>query len=38
VLNRRHWGLTWQMPLPDGTEAVGWDVELTVQLELVKQP
>lgn len=38
VLNRRHWGLSWQQPLPDGTEVVGWDVELTVQLELVKQP
>jgi len=26
------------MPLPDGADALGWDVELTIQLELVKQP
>jgi polyisoprenoid-binding protein YceI len=38
VLDRRDWGMSWQQPLPDGTDAVGWDVELTVQLELVKQP
>lgn len=38
VLDRRDWGLTWQMPLPDGADVLGWDVELTVQLELVKQP
>jgi len=38
VLDRRDWGLSWQQPLPDGTDALGWDVELTVQLELVKQP
>jgi polyisoprenoid-binding protein YceI len=38
VLDRRDWGLTWQMPLPSGAEALGWDVELTVQLELVKRP
>ena len=38
VLDRRDWGLTWQMPLPGGADLLGWDVELTVQLELVKQP
>jgi polyisoprenoid-binding protein YceI len=38
VLDRREWGLTWQMPLPDGTDIVGWDVELTIQLELVGRP
>ena len=38
VLDRRDWELNWQMPLPDGTDVLGWDVELTVQLELVKQP
>ena len=30
--------MNWQQPLPDGADAVGWDVELTVKLELVKQP
>jgi len=29
--------MTWQMPLPDGSDALGWDVEITVQLELIKQ-
>ncbi len=38
VLDRRDWELSWQHPLPDGADVLGWDVELTVQLELVKQP
>jgi polyisoprenoid-binding protein YceI len=38
VLDRRDWELNWQMPLPDGADVLGWDVELTVQLELIKQP
>jgi polyisoprenoid-binding protein YceI len=38
VLDRRDWEMSWQQPLPDGADAVGWDVELTVQLELVKRP
>ena len=38
VLDRRDWGLTWQMPLPGGADVLGWEVELTVELELVKQP
>ena len=38
VLDRRDWGMSWQQPLPGGADAVGWEVELTVQLELVKQP
>jgi polyisoprenoid-binding protein YceI len=36
TLDRRTWGMTWQMPLPDGRDALGWDVEITAQLELVK--
>jgi polyisoprenoid-binding protein YceI len=38
VLDRRDWGMSWQQPLPDGADVLGWDVELTVQLELIKQP
>jgi polyisoprenoid-binding protein YceI len=38
VLDRRDWAMDWQQPLPDGADALGWDVELTIQLELVKQP
>jgi hypothetical protein len=37
-------GTQWQSPsilaapLPDAADALAWDVELTAQLELVKQP
>ena len=34
-VDRRDWGLDWQLPLPDGGDAVGWEVELTAELELV---
>jgi polyisoprenoid-binding protein YceI len=33
-LDRREWGLGWQMPLPDGDNVLGWDVGLAVNLEL----
>ena len=33
-VDRRDWGLDWQMALPDGDDVLGWDVELAVQLEL----
>ena len=36
TIDRRSWGLTWQTPLPDGADALGWDVEITVHLELVR--
>jgi len=36
TVDRRAWGLNWQLPLPEGGDAVGWDVELTAELELVK--
>ena len=36
TVDRRDWGLSWQLPLPDGGDAVGWKVELTADLELVK--
>ena len=38
VLDRRDWGMSWQHPLPDGADVLGWEVELTVQLELVREP
>ena len=37
TIDRRDWGMEWQMPLPDGSDALGWDVEITVHLELTKQ-
>lgn len=36
TVDRRDWGLNWQLALPDGGDAVGWDVELTAELELVR--
>jgi hypothetical protein len=29
--------MNWQKPLPDGSDALGWDVEITAQLELIKK-
>jgi polyisoprenoid-binding protein YceI len=36
TLDRRRWGMDWQMPLPNGGDALGWDVEITAHLELIK--
>jgi polyisoprenoid-binding protein YceI len=38
TLDRREFGLTWQMPLPDGGDALGWDVTVTAQLEFTRRP
>jgi polyisoprenoid-binding protein YceI len=37
TIDRRDWGLDWQMPLPGGGEAVGWDVEIDIDLLFVRQ-
>ncbi len=37
TVDRRGWEMNWQLPLPDGSDALGWDVEITAQLELVKK-
>ena len=37
VVDRRSWNLNWQLPLPDGSDALGWEVEITAQLELVRK-
>ena len=37
TVDRRNWGLNWQVPLPDGSNALGWDVEITAHLELVRK-
>lgn len=36
TVDRRGWGMGWQMQLPAGGDALGWDVEITAQLELTK--
>lgn len=35
-VDRREFGLNWQNQLPNGGDAVAWDVTLTVDLQLVK--
>jgi polyisoprenoid-binding protein YceI len=37
TVDRREFGLNWQNQLPDGTDALAYDVTLTVDLQLVKQ-
>jgi polyisoprenoid-binding protein YceI len=37
VIDRREWGMGWQMPLPSGGDVLGYEVELTVQLELISE-
>ena len=36
TVDRRSWDMNWQLALPDGSDALGWDVEITAHLELVK--
>jgi polyisoprenoid-binding protein YceI len=36
TLDRRLWGMDWQMELPAGGDALGWVVEVTAQLEFTK--
>jgi polyisoprenoid-binding protein YceI len=38
TVDRRNWDMDWQLALPGGGDALGWDVELTVHLELVGKP
>jgi polyisoprenoid-binding protein YceI len=37
TIDRRSWDLSWQLPLPDGRDALGWDVGITAHLELVER-
>jgi len=37
-VDRREFGLNWQNPLPSGKESLAWDVTITVDLLLIKQP
>jgi polyisoprenoid-binding protein YceI len=36
-VDRRAWGMDWQLALPDGGDALGWAIEITAELELVKE-
>lgn len=37
TIDRREFGFDWQMELPQGGEAVGWDVQLGIDLLLVRE-
>jgi polyisoprenoid-binding protein YceI len=37
TIDRREFGLTWQMPLPNGGDALGWEVAVTAQLEFIRR-
>lgn len=37
AVDRRDWGMSWQMPLPDGNDALGWSVQITAHLELIRK-
>jgi polyisoprenoid-binding protein YceI len=36
TIDRRTWGMDWQMPLPNGGDALGWEVDVTAHLELTR--
>jgi len=38
TIDRRSWGMDWQMPLPNGGDALGWRIEITAHLELTRKP
>jgi polyisoprenoid-binding protein YceI len=37
TVDRRSWGMDWQMQLPAGGNALGWDVQITAHLEFTKR-
>ena len=36
TIDRRTWGMSWQAPLPNGGDALGWEVSVTAHLELMR--
>lgn len=36
-IDRREWGMNWQMPMPKGGDVVSWDVTITTHVEFVKE-
>lgn len=36
TIDRKQWGLDWQRPLPNGDDALGWQVEISAHLELTR--
>jgi polyisoprenoid-binding protein YceI len=36
-IDRRDWGITWQDPLPKGGDVLAYEIELTIELQLILQ-
>ena len=36
TIDRRSWGMNWQLPLPEGGDALGWEVEVSADIELTR--
>ena len=36
TIDRRSFGMSWQLPLPEGGDALGWEVETSVNIELTR--
>ena len=36
TIDRRQWGMTYQLPMPDGSDAVGYQVRINAHLELIR--
>jgi len=36
TIDRRGWGMDWQLQLPSGGDALGWDVDVSAHLEFTK--
>ena|ERR1700754_855306 len=36
TIDRRDFGITWQMETPTGGDALGWDIELEIELQLLR--
>jgi polyisoprenoid-binding protein YceI len=37
TIDRRDWGFDWQMPLPGDGHAVGWEVEIDIDLLFLRE-
>lgn len=37
TVDRRDWGMNWQLPLPDGGDVLGYDVQLSMNVEFIKE-
>ena len=37
TVDRRDWGMNWQLPLPDGGDVLGYDVQLSINVEFIKE-